>query len=164
MKPLYLLFALALLAGPAMPASAGETKANRASEILTADLAQKILGVPVESSSAATPDTEMGQTWVSRISYRAKTGDASAPGVSLLIRHAGSAAEAKSIFDSSKATFHGEDVAGLGDAAYRTKTPAQLDVLKGSNWLIITAGTFSNPDRVSQEKAAHEILTKVPGS
>lgn len=141
---------------------AGDT--NRAGQILTAELAQKILGVPVESSSTSNADTEIGQTWVSRISYRAKTGGASAPGVSLLIRHAASAADAKPIFESSKATFHGEDVAGLGDAAYRTKSPAQLDILNGSNWLIISAGTFQSPDLATQEKAAREILARMPKS
>jgi hypothetical protein len=135
---------------------------NRASKILTAELAQKILGAPVEASGSGMADTEIGQTWVSRISYRAKTGGASAPSVSLLIRHASAAADAKTIFESSKATFHGEDVAGLGDAAYRTKSPAQLDILKGTNWLIISAGTFSNPDPAIQEKAAREILAKIP--
>jgi hypothetical protein len=143
-------------------ASADDT--NRASQILTAELAQKILGVPVQSSLTKIPDTEMGQTWVSRVSYQSKTGGASAPGVSLLIRHAASVAEAKPIFESSKATFHGEDVSGLGDAAYRTKTPAQLDVLKGANWLIISAGTFQSPDTAAQEKAAREILAKIPNS
>jgi hypothetical protein len=141
---------------------AGDT--NRAAQVLTAELAQKILGVPVESSSTSSADTEIGQTWVSRISYRAKGGGASAPSVSLLIRHAASDADAKPIFESSKETFHGEDVSGLGDAAYRTKSPAQLDVLKGANWLIISAGTFQNPDLATQEKAAREILAKMPKS
>jgi hypothetical protein len=137
---------------------------NRASQILTAELAQKILGTPVESDSTSLPDTEMGQTWVSRISYHAKNGGASAPGVSLLIRHAAGATEAQTIFESSKATFHGEDVTDLGNPAYRVKTPAQLNVLKGTNWLIISAGTFKTPDSVAQEKAAREILAKMPNS
>jgi hypothetical protein len=141
---------------------AGDT--NRASQILTAELAQKILGTPVESGSTSMPDTEIGQTWVSRISYHAKTGGASAPSVSLLIRHAAGATEAQTIFESSKATFHGEDVAGLGNPAYRVKTPAQLNILKGTNWLIISAGTFQTPDPIIQEKAAREILAKMPNS
>ena len=156
-------FCLALIAAFALcvvSARAGDT--NRAAQILTAELAQKILGVPVESSSTNSADTEIGQTWVSRITYRATTGGASAPSVSLLIRHAASAADATPIFESSKETFHGEDVSGLGDAAYRTKSPAQLDVLKGSNWLIISAGTFNKPDPAIQEKAAREILAKIP--
>jgi hypothetical protein len=135
---------------------------NRASKILTAELAQKILGAPVEAGGSGMADTEIGQTWVSRVSYHVKTGAASAPEISLLIRHAPAAADAKTIFESSKATFHGEDVSGLGDAAYRTKSPAQLDILKGANWLIISAGTFNKPDPAIQEKAAREILAKMP--
>jgi hypothetical protein len=135
---------------------------TRASKILTAELAQKILGAPVEAGGSGMADTEIGQTWVSRVSYHVKSGAASAPEISLLIRHASAAADAKTIFESSKATFHGEDVSSLGDSAYRTKSPAQLDILKGANWLIISAGTFSNPDPATQEKAAREILAKMP--
>ncbi|MEP6811059.1 MAG: hypothetical protein ABI992_12515, partial [Chthoniobacterales bacterium] len=80
---------------------AGDT--NRASKILTAELAQKILGAPVEAGGSGMADTEMGQTWVSRVSYHVKTGAASAPEVSLLIRHAPAAADAKTTFESSKA-------------------------------------------------------------
>lgn len=42
-----------------------------------------------------------------------------------------------------------------------TKTPAQLNVLKGVNWLIISAGTFSAPDTAKQEQTAKEIIGKV---
>lgn len=162
MKSFYVVLFAAFVFCSAISAQADDT--SRAGKILTPELAQKILGAPVEASATSIPDTEMGQTWVSRISYQAKTGGASAPGVSLLIRHAASATEAQTIFESSKATFHGEAVPGLGDAAYRTKTPAQLDVLKGTNWLIISAGTFKSPDPVTQEKAAREILPKMPNS
>ncbi|MEP6811084.1 MAG: hypothetical protein ABI992_12640, partial [Chthoniobacterales bacterium] len=79
-------------------------------------------------------------------------------------RHAPAAADAKTTFESSKAIFHGEDVSGLGDAAYRTKAPAQLNVLKGANWLIISAGTLRAADKALQEKAAREIIAKVPNS
>jgi hypothetical protein len=162
MKSFY--FALAAVLELSFVASGRAGDLNRAGQILTAELAQKILGVPVESSSTNSADTEIGQTWVSRISYRAKTGGASAPSVSLLIRHAASVADAEPIFESSKATFHGEDVAGLGNPAYRTTNPAQLDVLNGANWLIISAGTLQSPDPAAQEKAAREILGKMPKS
>ncbi|MDQ2867895.1 MAG: hypothetical protein M3R59_05715 [Verrucomicrobiota bacterium] len=152
-----------LLSVGAISARAGDL--NRASKILTAEAAQTILGAPVEADSRnADADTEMGKTWVSKASYSVKSGGASGIRVSILIRHAPSHEEAQSIFESSKATFHGEDVAGLGDAAYRTKTPAQLNILKGNDWLIITAGTFRDPDPAMQEKLAREILAKMPAS
>ncbi len=136
---------------------------NRAGKILTVDLAQKILGSPPESNAMpAMPDTEIGKTWVSRMSYSSKAGGAASTEISLLIRHGDSADQAKVIFESSKATFKGVDVAGLGDAAYRTQTPAQLDILKGPNWLIISAGTVREPNPALQEKAAREILTRLP--
>jgi hypothetical protein len=138
---------------------------NRASQMLTADLAQKILGSPVEAGSMnGVADTEVGKTWVSRTSYAAKAGGASAVRLSLLIRHGDGAEQAKQIFESSKNTFKGVDVAGLGDAAYRTQTPAQLNVLRGVNWIIISAGTLREANSSMQEKAAREILAKIPSS
>jgi len=77
------------------------------------------------------------------------------------MRHASSKDEAKKIFEQSKGTFNGETVSGFGDAAYRTTTPAQLDVLKGTNWLIISAGKFPTPNTALQEKLAKEVLPKV---
>jgi hypothetical protein len=134
---------------------------NKASQILTADMAAKMLGGEVQANSCnSESDTTNGATWVSR-SYFSKKGGIISPSLGLLIRHAANKAEAKKIFESSKSTFSGETVAGLGDAAYRTKSPPQLNVLKGSNWLILSAGTFSKPDTAAQEKLAKEILPKV---
>ncbi len=136
---------------------------NRAGQILTADLAQKILGTPVEAGSTnGDADTEIGKTWVSRVSYAAKAGGPSAVGLTLLVRHGDDPEQSKQIFESSKATFKGVDVAGLGTAAYRTQIPAQLNVLKGAHWLIISAGTLRVADPALQEKAAREIIAKMP--
>ncbi len=138
---------------------------NRASQILTADLAQKILGAAVEPGSKnATADTEMGKIWVSSASYSVSGGGATASRVTVLIRHADTADQAKTIFESSKGTFKGVDVPGIGDSAYRTQIPAQLDVLKGNCWIIITAGTGKTADSGLQEKTAREILPKIPSS
>lgn len=104
----------------------------------------------------------MRKTWVSRASFAEKAESAAGRSVSLLIRHAPSHEEAQSIFESSKATFHGEEVAGLGEAAYRTKVPAQLNILRGNDWLIISAGTLRESDAGAQEKAAREILANLP--
>ncbi|MBS1957272.1 MAG: hypothetical protein JST89_24000 [Cyanobacteria bacterium SZAS-4] len=133
---------------------------NRACKIFTPDLGQSILGGPVkESSRNAEADTEVGKTWVSHAGYSLTGGDKSQ--VSLLIRHAASKEETKNVFEQSKATFKGVDVAGLGDAAYRTTTPPQLNVRKGSDWLIFMCGTFSAPDTAGQEKAAKAVLPKI---
>ena len=134
--------------------------AVRAAKILTPELAQSVLGSPVKVSGSGMPDTDMGKTWVSQIHYSKKEEGAKGQ-VGLLIRHAPTKEEATSTFESSKANFKGVTVAGLGDRAYRTERPAQLNVLKGSNWLIISAGTFSQPDTAGQEKIAKEILPKI---
>lgn len=134
---------------------------NKASTILTKELAEKVMGKPVEgSSSNKEADTINGKTWMSRASYSVKD-DALSGGAGVLIRHAESKAQAKSIFESSKSMFKGVAVPGLGDAAYRTEKPAQLNVLKGSTWLIISCGTFRKPETNGQENIAKAILPKI---
>jgi hypothetical protein len=137
--------------------AAGPT-ANTCVGVLTADVAQHVLGGAVAPGIRnAVSDQTMGTTMISRCSYSLK-GVARGAAVSLMLTKAGSADEAKSNFTSSKATYKGQDVPGLGDAAYRTAMPAQLNVLKGRDWLIIAAGPFPAGDPMLQQKAAMEIL------
>ncbi len=144
---------LSLLAQQASFAQEGRSKA---ADLLTPEIAQKILGVPVKASSGNQGDTESGPNWTSRSNYYSD-----GPSIALLIRHVGSPAEAQTNFQSSKQAFQGEDVPGLGYSAFRTRRPAQLNVLKGCNWLTISAGTFQQPDPLKQEELARIILPKV---
>ena len=131
---------------------------NRASLVLTPAIAQQVLGAPAQASPHnKMADTMTGPIWVSNANYSLSGGRS----VSLLIRHAASKDEASSIFASSKVSFKGVDVHGLGVPAYRTTTPAQLNVLKGANWLIISVGTFKKPEEAGQLKAAKAILPGV---
>jgi len=77
------------------------------------------------------------------------------------LRKAATLDEATSAFLSSKKFYEGRDVAGLGDLAYRTAAPPQLNVLTGRNWLIIAAGAFPGADVSLQEKAAREIMKNI---
>jgi len=144
----------------AVPSQTLASDSCRAAKVLTPELAQSVLGGPVQVSGSGMDDTEIGKTWVSKVHYK-KAAEGSKGQVGLLIRHASTKEEASNTFESSKTSFKGVDVAGLGDKAYRTQMPAQLNVLKGSNWLIIDAGTFSQPDTAGQEKIAKEILPKI---
>ena len=141
---------------------AADSNVNLATSILTPEVAQRILSAPVEAAKAnSEADMTSGATVVSRCSYSVKGDSPMATRVSLMLRRAGTTEEAKAIFLASKQTYHGEDIGGLGDAAYRTAAPAQLNVLKGKNWLIISAGPFPKADPSLQEKAAHEILNNI---
>jgi len=131
---------------------------NACVSVLTADVAQRVLGAAVEPGIRnSVTDQTMGTSVISRCSYSLK-GVMRGATVSLMLTRAGTADEAKTNFTSSKATYKGQDVAGLGDAAFRTAMPAQLNVLKGRDWLIIAAGTFPKGDAALQQKAAVEIL------
>lgn len=144
------------LSGPAL---ADET---RATKILTSAIAEKALGGPVKAGSQNTmPDTEVGKSWVSKARYSLVSGDKNC---GILIRHANSKEEAKTTFRDSKEKFSGVTVTGFGDEAYRITAPMpQFNVLKGSNWLIITAGTMQTGDTAAQEKIATAILPNIEG-
>jgi hypothetical protein len=136
---------------------------NLSAKILAPDLAQQLLGGTIEPAPKnSRADIKVGDTVLSQCSYSMR-GDALTPmSLSLLVRRARNAEEAKTIFLASKKTFSGENVGDLGDAAYRTVAPAQLNVLKGRNWLIISAGFFPKPDPSLQMKTAREILKNIP--
>lgn len=142
---------------------AGGEKGSRAKacELLTAQGAQSVLRKPVKAGAPnGRFDVSSGDSYITQCNYSAKSGAIDPPHVSLLVRHS-SPDQAKQAFEAGKSTFSGREVDGLGDAAYRTKSPGQLDVLKGGNWLIISAGTVREPDTAAQERAAREILAKL---
>lgn len=136
--------------------------ANRASQIFTEELAKTVLGCGVKANTSNNSQDEVtGEAWVSRAGYSASSSSRPVPQLTLLIRHAKSANQAKNIFDSCKSAYGGTDVDGLGAPAYRTKVPAQLNVLVGKNWLVLSAGTFIKPDKEIQEKLAKELISKI---
>jgi|AGTN01.2.fsa_nt_gi hypothetical protein len=145
-----------LLSATVAPANADD---NKASQILTKNLAEQLAGGSVTQQTTGTiKDNVYGNSWTSTVSYDVKSSGAT---LSVNIRHSGTANEAKQKFEQSKESTKGDTVSGIGDAAFRTKMPAQLHVLKGKNWLIITAGTFRSPDTSLQEKAGREIANRV---
>ena len=133
---------------------------QRATKILTADMAAKILGGPVKPSILNTmDDVDMGKIWVSKARFEALSGGKSC---GILVRHATDKDEAVRIFHESKATFSGVPVPGIGDEAYRVTTPSpQFNVLKGQTWVVFNAGTHQAGDNAAQEALAKEVLPKI---
>jgi len=159
--------ALTLTAGAnlaiAAPPAGTAASPNRAAELLTQSLAEKVLNAACDpSNDNILADTKSGTTWVSRASYQVRSTQPVVPQVGLFIRHVGSPSEAENAFATQKASQQGVDVSIQGATkAYRTKTPAQLNLLKGSNLVMITAGTVKAPDNYGQEKVAKEVLPKI---
>lgn len=152
-------FGIALLLALVAPLR-GEDE-NRASKILTPELATQIFASEAAGSLRNTfGDADEGKAWVSTASYSTKSG-LDRQTVTLLIRHGRNAADTQSAFEASREVLKGVAVADLGDAAFRTAEPAQLDIRKGADWLIISAGTSTQPDPALQEKAAREILARL---
>ena len=160
MKP-YASFLTALLwLGTSCIANADPPK-NLASSILTQPLAERILNIDVEADSAnSQPDTENARTLISHCSYRAKDPGTNAAHIDVVLRQSENADLAKEQFDGAKVVYRGTDVPGMGDAAFRTKLPAQLQVLKGRVWLMVTAGTFK-ADPALEELVAQEVLRRL---
>jgi hypothetical protein len=139
-------------------AHAGE---NECAKTFTAEVAGRVLSGPVVAAERnSKDDLKNGPTIVSQCGYSAKQGSDDIT-IGVTLRKAGTAEEAKSIFLGSKKTYNGQDVSNLGDMAYRTAAPAQLNVLHESTWLVISAGKFPTPDTALQEKAAREILKNI---
>ena len=134
---------------------------NRAVKIFSADIAQKILGTPVKSSQCNNlPDMKTDVGWMSRAFYTPSvSGSGRTAGV--MMRSAGSKQATETMFKHSKEIYHGIDVAGIGDSAYRTNKPDQLNVLKGDTWIIISVGKMGVGDPAGQENLAKELLPKL---
>jgi hypothetical protein len=157
MKPI-LKIAASILSVLTLCHPVGAEGPNRASQVLTPEIAQKVLKAPVEAGPHNTnPDVVNGKIWVSNSNYSLVGGNGASPTVGLLIRHGSS----KKAFDSNKTLYQGVDVQGLGFPAYRTAKPAQLNVLKGSSWLIISVGNYKTPDLGGQETLAKLILPSI---
>lgn len=159
MRPSVLLVALTIVALASGVSAAAD---NESARIFTQEMAQLVVGSPVVPSERnSTADIKNGAVIVSQCSYSAQSGDTTTS-VGLTLRRAATPEEAKSTFLSSKNIYNGQEITALGDMAYRTAAPAQLNVLKGRNWLIISAGVFPKPDPAMQEKAARAILKNLP--
>lgn len=144
--------------------SLGETEPvkNLASSVLTLTLAEQILGTELEPDRAnSQPDITSVRTLISHCAYAAKRSGKNAPHVDLMVHISETADAAKGQFDGAKAVHAGKEVTGLGDAAFRSSLPGQLNVLKGRVCITITAGTFK-ADATIEEQVANQVLGRLP--
>jgi hypothetical protein len=135
---------------------------NLASSILTLTLAEQILGADLEPDRVnSQPDINSVRTLISHCAYAARSSGRNAPHVDLMVHISDNADMAKGQFDGAKAVHAGKDVTGLGDAAFRSSLPGQLNVLKGRVCITITAGTFKANAKM-EEEVASQILGRLP--
>ena len=155
------LWTAAWAAGPASGATAAP--ANKAAQLLSASEAQRVLGGEVVADGDnGIADTKNGPTaYISKAGFELKGNNPIPPKITLFIRHQASKEEAKLGFDAARTSFKGTDVTSLGSPAFRSSNPPQLNILKGVNWLTITAGTVKQPDQSGQERIAKEVLPKI---
>ncbi len=134
---------------------------NMASTILTPVLASRILSGDVEpGSSNSQPDGGFARMRISHCSYKTTAVGKQAAYLDFDLRQMDTPALAKAQFESSKIIFRGQDVSGVGEAAFRPVSPAQLHVLKGRYYIVVSAGK-SKSDASAEENAVAEILRRL---
>lgn len=134
---------------------------NYAAQVLTRELAREILGGSVNASPSNTySDAVNGKSFVSNASFLLRK-DENPPLLGLLIRHEADAKSALAKFNKAKAELKGAPVSGLGVQAFRTLKPQELHLLKGLNYLVITAGAADKPDKVMEEQLAKAVLPEI---
>jgi hypothetical protein len=125
-------------------------KAN-ACEILTAEVARKFFGGATEDVQEAPAQNPTGDVMVTNCNYmeKAKNGSAMPRQAGLLLRAGQNDAGVKDNENGFKQqrTKKDKDVPGIGDSAFWSPSYGQLNVLKGDNWYIITAGGVLAKDR-----------------
>ncbi len=132
-------------------------KLIKACQVYTFSKAQEILG-PNTKQGDDTPPIKQGKTLVSTCSYTNGATEAKDLQVSTVLLRC-------STDDSSKEGFRAERptgaiaLTGFGDDAYWDPTLAQLHVLKGHNWAIITSGPSTIKERsIDQAKEVAALI------
>jgi hypothetical protein len=116
---------------------------NLAATLFRQTDAEQIFSGELEAASYNTkPDGEGAGTRISQCGYVWKKNSRQVAHVDLSLRQWKTPEVARAQFEGMKLVYRGTDVNGLGDAAFRSPSPAQLHVLKGRTWITVTAGTF----------------------
>lgn len=121
------------------PAARKLAAESRCDAILTTAAAKAVAGLGYTTRTAS------GQTIRSTVVTTCTYDDASARSpikpLTILTRRAGTAAEARSIFEQSKTTTYadGQPLRGLGEQALWSPSFGQVSVLRGQTWIIVTA-------------------------
>jgi hypothetical protein len=135
---------------------------NIAAGVLTQALAERILDAEVNPASGNTqPDGHAARVRISHCSYQTKASEKKTGHIDLVVRQSETPEGAKAQFESAKVIYRGQDVGGLGEAAFRPNTLSQVHVLKGHSYLIVTAGASFKADPHLEENAASEILRRL---
>lgn len=131
-------------------------KLIKACQVYTFSKAQEILG-PNTKQGDDTPPIIQGKTLVSTCSYTNGASDAKSLQVSTVLLRCSTDDSSKEGFRAERST-GAEAVTGLGDDAYWDPTLAQLHILKGHNWAIITSGSSVIKERTPEQAKAVAAL------
>lgn len=137
----------------------------KACELFTPEEAGSFLGDEILSTEANRPDIQ-GDLATSKCSYTDKNPDQAKMLVAAVAIRSGindeGIAKNKTDFAKAKVANNAEAVKGIGESAYFNKTNGQLNILKGTSWIIISYGVGATPQENTLEKAT-ELAHKVVG-
>jgi len=149
------------------PASSGGSSSQSGSpdacSLYTLADAQRILGSNAKKGTLGDLGSSSPQFSVSTCSYTADSGSGIGDFVSttVLVRRAQDAGEGKKDFLSVKGQTQGtQDVAGVGEMAYWNPAAGQLNVWKGKDWVIISAGRTAPKNMDVAKQVAAAILAR----
>jgi len=150
-------------------ADSGNFKVVKACDILTKEIAEKIVGGKVEASDNKYSQASSESVDVSTCGYTEDNPSKSLKdtlGFSILVRAAkdnDGASSNKDAFGPSKPA-GAQDISGYGDKAFWDANLGQLNVLKGGNWYILSSGIGLSPEDNtldSAKKLAEAIIDKM---
>lgn len=131
------------------PALVDPEKASqvKACQVYPFSKAQQVLG-PNTTQGDDTPPVINGATIVSSCSYTNGAADTSALIVTTVTVRSSTDDSSIAGFNNAKPA-NAQPVTSLGDAAYWNPETGQLNILKGRNWAIITAGSSIASERTA---------------
>lgn len=143
-------------------AQAQVPKEFNACAIFTADDAAKALGAPAEQEVPKGKPPKVMPKLIPSCTYTA-TVEGKEQAATVLFRFARTPGEASADFKQSRLDMRGKPVIISGSDAYWHTKLAQLQVVKGATWLVISAGPLKETERQPDQarKLAELLLPKL---
>lgn len=120
----------------------------KACDVLTQNVATEALGEGVTKVDTTTGDVVTGEAAVTSCVYQAVSSERR---VSLTV-HASSPDRAKQGFSSGRQA-DAREIVDIGELAYWSPTYAQVNVLKGQYWLLVSVGETQPGERAATDSA-----------
>jgi len=143
----------------AEPETRPTSKPEKACDILTQDIADKVVGKPTKAdASNADAPKDVDHLVISSCTFKSVDGTSTTTLLWRAAKDTEGSAHDKEQFGPNK-PLNAESVTGYGDTAYWDADFKQLNILKGPNWYILTAGPTEPANRnLDQAKQFADLI------